>query len=349
MPPRNAATLPKAGPVTVRRIHAKGPDRPSRHLQTEQLLDAMGFQWALRYDVGIEEIDEQASLHNQARVSKPLIAETLARYTAFLERGDVFPALIAAEYGKEHPLQLVDGNHRFAAMKQRGFDQVDVYVIVNGNPNAIAMLTMTINTRHGQASSEEDRIHAGLYLVDNGVSVKDAAGQVGVSTGKLQSAQNQQAANRRARNAGISMQRWDKLPPSVRGRLGQTHDNHGFAHLTQLVFDTGMRDATEIGKWVSMANAARGTSEALEVVKALRSTLTQELQTGGASATRKTVGRQVETPRMQWAKAMLSYKQLPEPQAVVERMTPAERDAMIPEVEAMLKKIAMLREALSQQ
>ncbi len=349
MPPRNrtTATLSAPRPIAPKKTASAAPASASP--QIEAMLNERGFTWELRLGVDLGEIDREKSLHNQARVGKPLDQGTVARYVAALANGDEFPAIIAAETSSTGLLLNVDGNHRWEAHREAGRATIDAYVIIGASPQAITMLTFECNTKHGLPTNENERIHQALYLVDSGVTAEDAARRLGLKSSTVRTAANLAAVNTRAVESGIQRVRWDKLPASVRHRLGQISTDEGFASMAKLTLDAGL--ATEdIARAVNDMNTLKSSSKQEEYVQTLRGTYADRLQTGGVrhlNGGAAPVGRQRRTPPTHLGMALGQLGTLPPPTSIVERMTAEDRREWIKRVDAGVARLVAIREALS--
>lgn len=318
----------------------------SRNPQLESMLTERGFSWDYREGVAIDEIDHERSRHNQARLHKPIDGGTVERYTQALGNGEVFPAILVAETSSTAKLLIVDGNHRDEAHQRAEMKTIDCYVITGASSQAITMLTFEANTRHGLPSSEADRLHQALYLMDNGISAEEAARRLGLKVGTLRTAANIAAVDRRADEVGLIRPRWDRLPVGTKTRLGQLSTDEGFGEMAKLAIDAGMK-TDEVSSYVGQANALRSSKKQVEFVKALRATLSEALQVG-STADVTTRGRQTRTGRYLYRAALGQLAVLPAPEAIVERMTEDDRSSFIEQTQEALRVLTTILEALKQ-
>lgn len=318
---------------------------PSRSPQIEQYLTDRGFTWEYRIGIPLKEFDEEKSLRNQARVGKPIDKGTVERYIIDLTNGDVFPALIAAEASKSRPLLIADGNHRFQAHKAAGRESVDAYVVIKASPAAITTLTFEANTKHGLPTSEEDRLHQALYLMDAGLSAEDAARRLGLRPATLRAASNLAAVDRRADECRLNRNAWDRLPNSVKLRLGQISTDEGFGAMGKLVLDAGLR-TEDVAKCVNDMAPLRSSAKQVEYVKAARLTYAEHLQTGGKPGERATIGRQARSGRHRYGMLLGNLAAMPEPNEIIGRMTDDEKPEWLRRTDAAIQRLEKIREAL---
>ena len=316
---------------------------PARSPQIEQLLSSREFTWDYREGITIDAFDEERSLHNQARVSKPLDENTVGRYVTALTNGDIFPAIVCAEQGTQ-PLLIVDGNHRFAAHKRRETKRVDAYVIKGATAQQVTLLTFEMNTKHGLPSSETDRTHQALYLMDSGITAEDAARRLGLKAASLRAAQNMAAVDRRAEDAGINRRRWDSLASAAKLRLGQISTDEGFGALAMLTIDAGLATA-DISAAVNEMAKLRSSRKQVDYVTGLRSVYGERLRSGGARDT-PGVGRQTRTPRMILGMALGQMAALPEPDAIAERMTEDDKLDYLKRIDSAMTRLTAIRDRL---
>jgi ParB-like chromosome segregation protein Spo0J len=311
------------------------------------MLTDRGFTWEFRTGIPLEEFDEERSLHNQARVGKPLDRGTVDRYVAALGNGDVFPAILTAETSQTAPLLIADGNHRFQAHKTAGAKELDAYVILGAQPSAITMLTFEANTRHGLPTNETDRLHQALYLLDNNVSAEEAARRLGLKVHTLRAAANLANVDRRADEAGLLRTRWDKLPAAVKNRLGQISTDEGFAAMAKLTLDAGLR-TEDVSAAVGQLNALRSSAKQVQYVTALRNTYAEDLQTGGVKQDTKTIGRQTRSPKTAYGMTLGQLAVLPAPSSITQFMTDADRPEWLRRTEEAIARLTEIRDALKQ-
>src|SRR3954468_6514935 len=185
------------------------PRRPAaagRRPDIEKGLTDKGFTWEYRTRVNTSDFDIEKSLRNQARLGETIDPDTVARYEAALTNGDLFPAVVASKDNRGK-LVTVDGNHRLQAHINRK-QPIDTYVI-SGNPQAIVMETFEANTRHGLPTSADERLHHALWLIDNGMTVPEAAQKLGLAKAQVQRAAGAAEGTRRADELGIVRTDWE--------------------------------------------------------------------------------------------------------------------------------------------
>lgn len=321
---------------------------PSRNPQTEQHLTDRGFTWGFMA-VKLGEVDEDRSLHNQARIGKPVESGTVDRYVTAMSQGSVFPAIILAETpGTSRRYQVVDGNHRFQAAKQRDEDYIDAYVITGAAPAAITLLTFEANTRHGLPSSTEDQIHQGLWMMDNGISAEEAARRLGgVKAATLRTAAKEAENDQRAEQYGINRARWDRLPRAIRGRLGQLTSDDAFGPMAQLTIDAGL-GAADVTKAVTELNKLRTHASQQEYIKALRLGCAASLQAGGTNlGGTPGPGQRNRSGRTALAMSLGQIANLPPTEVMVERMTDDEKPEWRERVRAAIERLQAVQMALT--
>jgi ParB-like chromosome segregation protein Spo0J len=307
------------------------------------MLKEKGFTWELRTRVPLSAFDRSLSLNNQARVGTPIDSSTVSRYTQALGNGDVFPAIVAAETSASAKLLICDGNHRYTAHEDAGLKSIDAYVIIGASGAAVTMLTFEANTKHGLPTSEADRIIQGQHLVDNGVSIDEAAKRLGLAKTKLTRAVNTDIADSRAAEAGAELSRWHKLPQSTKLALGRVTTDEGFVALAKLASDANL-GPDQVLSAVTDLNRIRSSAKQVAEVGDMRKRFNHQLQGVRPSSA---PGRTVHTPTtMVWA--MLSQvKALPDPAVIAQRpMTPAQRADLVKNLDSALTHIQALRDAL---
>jgi ParB-like chromosome segregation protein Spo0J len=215
--------------------------------------------------VPLTKIDEKRSLQNQARF-EPLDEGTVARYAEAQERGDDFPAVLAAQ-AKGGQLVLLDGNHRYQSRKRAGLEDIDVYV-VTATPEKLQLLTFEANALHGMPPSTEERQRHAIYLIDNGASHEAAAASVGLQSSSVRSAWNLERAERRARQLGIT-RGWNRLLKDQKERLAAITSDAGFVAAAKLVIDSRL-NATETRKLTNSLRQLRSDRAQIEQIELVK-------------------------------------------------------------------------------
>lgn len=238
-------------------------DHIARRPDVERDLDEKRVNWTFDPEVPLDEFDKEASLKNQARFT-PLDSRTVEIYTAAMERGDQFPAVIAYRRAGKRGLVMIDGNHRFHAHEGSSHTTVPTYILKDVSPEMVAVLTYLFNGKHGLPSSEEDRAAHAVFLIRNGATRPAAAAVVGLPEGTVGRAWAKDQADRRAADVGVK--NWQKLSPSNRIRLSQVHTDGGFVEATRLAVDAVL-NGKQIAEMVSEVNKTRSEVKQVDAVK----------------------------------------------------------------------------------
>jgi hypothetical protein len=124
----------------------------------------------------LSEIDWNESANNCARLKAPLLYDVIEEYHASQVRGDVFPMIVVEE--SENGYIILGGNQRCNAAKLFNDDQLMVmaYVVEPLTSSDRELIIRSLNSRHGQGATKEERIQHAVFLVqDKGVSTAKAA------------------------------------------------------------------------------------------------------------------------------------------------------------------------------
>lgn len=266
---------------------------PSRRPDIEHdLSETYQVDWKFVPNVRPTQFDHAKSLHNQARFD-PIDQTVVDLYTESVRRGDIFPAVIAYRPAKGQRFVIVDGNHRLAAHTAVGVE-FDMYEIAQDtDPHMIALLTFALNTRHGKPTSEEERTHQAVYLLDNGASIEAAAAAVSIPVKTLKKALSRAKADQRADLVGLKRPDWDALNATVKSRLLNINTDEGFAAAAMLAFQAKL-DANEVFDLVAQLNLTKSGTKQEALVKTLRDLHQGRIQAGAGgvlhTAHRKTMG-----------------------------------------------------------
>lgn len=236
------------------------PGRSNRRPDIEKYLDDKGVKWEYHPTLAYDDIDLERSLRNQARIHHKVDEEVVTRYTDAMERGDVFPPVITAKGGRTADAKQVniDGNHRIISGTKRGGEvyPYGAYEVLSADPQIIVLMTFEANTKHGLPTSEEERVHQAIWLIDNGASHQRAAEAVNVPIGAIKRLWNKVQADRRADEVGMVRSHWDHLSNGIKQRLLTVSTDEGFAALAELAFKAKL-DTDEVNKCVAEINQSR--------------------------------------------------------------------------------------------
>lgn len=257
-------------------------DISNRRADIEKFLNECGVRsFTYREEVPVSEFDLDRSLRNQARIAKPVDEAVVRRYVRNLDNGDVFPPVIA--HRSRGKLLVLDGNHRLRAHQVAKCD-LDVYE-VEAPPQVLVMIAFEANARHGLPSSHADLMHHGVYLVDGGVPIAEAARRLGLSEVSLSRQMSAVRADQRAADAGVPERIWDSFPATKRGRVAMVSTNEGLRAFSELVYDAQL-SVDKVAEMVPALNDLRSSERQVQAIKELRQALSEqivEVRTGGGS------------------------------------------------------------------
>lgn len=331
-----------------RRFAELSGDHANRRPDIEAYLDSKGVKWIYHEHVKFDDIDMERSLRNQARIHKKLDEEVVDRYLEAMSRGDVFPPLIGARAGRsDSKLVNVDGNHRAASSKKKGdaFYPYGYYEIVDADPQIIVLMTFEANTKHGLPTSEEERVHQAIWLIDNGANQKQAAAAVNVPERAIKKLWNKVVADRRADEVGILRSHWDHLSQSIRQRLVTVATDEGFRALTELTFRAKL-DWDEVNRLVNELNASRSGTKQAAMVENWVNVYADRIQAnlGGVGTSNSRKGA---TPKQRYQLALGSVLALPDdPSSLTNMFAAGERAEAARKAREAAKKFTAMAKAL---
>jgi hypothetical protein len=244
--------------------------------------DKYHVSYTTLYDVPSSEFDIDKSLANQARF-EALDEETVEIYREAVERGDVFPAVIAYRPGRSANARLViiDGNHRLIAHERAG-RPIDVYEIERGvKPQTVALMTYGFNTKHGKPTSEDERTYQAVYLIHNGATQEAAAAAVNVPLRLVRRAFNKAKADQRADEVGLDRREWDALGSAIRTRLLTISTDEGFKDASHLAYVARMT-ADDVFDLVTLLNTSKSGTRQRAIIKAQTQAYADRIQDAGA-------------------------------------------------------------------
>lgn len=227
----------------------------------ERILAERCEVWEFIPELDLDKLDTAASLANQARLES-LNEEAVERYTADMERGDVFPPILVhrRKTRRGEKLIVLGGNHRCAAARKAKRRRLSAYVI-EADGDAVLRLMYEDNRRHGLPPTDEERVMAAQHLMEIGDTIHEAAAFVGIGVAKLRQHLDVLEADKRA--AKFSLPKWRSLPLGHRYRLGQVRFDRVFDKAARLASQANLKQG-EVFDLVTNVNAADSVNEALD-------------------------------------------------------------------------------------
>lgn len=329
MPPKTAQA---AAASLLATLPASADPRMERRLRD------LALSVELRTDVNLKDFDEEASLHNQARLGKPVNLDVVDGYAAKMRSGVVFPAIVAWDDPSKPKLLICDGNHRYQATKQAGRDTIDAYWI-DGDPMAIQIFMFTVNAEHGVVTDDETKVHHALWLHDSGKTLSKAAAMMSVSYPKVVKAYNLRDAANRAHAQRINTVKFDALNAGVREALAKFKVDEVFKAITELTIAADL-PADAIKKARRDLDGVRSTTKQLEYIAAMKDAYADLIATQGKLTRGR--GSQAVTPRMRLRTTIGSINSLPDAEIVLGLMTPQDKATFFPKVKEAKARIDAL-------
>lgn len=236
---------------------------PNRDERIEQWIESHGATWEFK-NIPISSIDKERSHRNQARF-EALREETFIVYRDAMERGDQFPPIIVFKSGDDYV--VIDGNHRVAGAELAGATEIGAYIVSGLGERQLQTMTFEANTKHGLPSSIEERTKHGVYLVDVGVTQRDAARLVNVPLHTLQYELTKARSERRL--AALGVDRWSNIGASTRARLDNIRSNVVFKAAAEVIV-AGKMNNIVAGQLVTDVNKQSDETAQLAVVEEAR-------------------------------------------------------------------------------
>lgn len=278
---------------------ARTPRRhPAQREDIEKwMTDEKGVKWTFVPNVSVDAFDFDKSLRNQARINQVLNPERLETYSEAMQRGDVFPAVVA--YKVDGKYVAIDGNHRLHAAKQSETN-LSVYELdKDTKPQVIVQMTYEANAKHGLPNSVEDRQLHAVYLLKSGASSQEnVAASLNLSRIQVQRAWAKAKADDRAHENGLLPRQWDSFSPSAKARMGAIRTDEGFAAFADLAWRAQLT-GDEIDKHVVELNRSRSSAEQKKAVERLKTVYRDRVQTTGGGVVKRKPGSQgMKSPKV---------------------------------------------------
>lgn len=243
------------------------------------VLDRYGID-APRAVINLDTIDWDGSARWQVR-GDGIDTEVVARYTVALERGELFPAVLAVGPDADGRHQILGGQHRAEAARAVKADALEVYLldVDEADPGLLRRVAIEHNTRHGVPLSNPDRVRLALELIADGMARKQAAHIVGLSEPRISQAVAAVEAGDRAARLGIGYC-WEPFNGSVRYRLAVMTRKRSDTVFVELVTTTA-RLALTTDDLADLADRLKTCRADFEVIAELERFETDRRQTPG--------------------------------------------------------------------
>lgn len=310
-----------------------------RRADIEAWLTERAVDWRFEPELPIIRINEKLSLANQARL-EPLNQEVVDRYTADLERGDVFPPVLALETGNARAkVRLLGGNHRLRAHTKAGRETIAAYVL-KAEPEMAMRLTYEDNRRHGLQPTDSERIVQGLHLLGMGWTLDAAAACVGLTGPRLSQERTMANAMQRASELGVDMDGFGGLQRWSRYALGRLRSDPVFAEACGLAI-TARLSLDEVKALVQQLDEAKSDKDAFEILGLEHETLQSRIQRTGGGKIKK-----VRTPRAVLLTSMREIRNRTAAAVVGSIPSPEARAEMRKEVDNTIAHLEGVKKAL---
>ena len=293
--------------------------------EIEKWLRGWNVDYAIQ-KVSLDRVDIARSMKNQARIGDVIDKDLVDRYTAAMSDGDDFPALVFWRNQLGQYI-VIDGNHRLHAAINAHFESVDGFVVEGASALTVTGMTFEANVRHGKNVSDIERVHHAMWLVDNGMSLPEAAKRLNLSPSLLRKTKSEIDATRRADAAGINRRDWEMLPPTIRVRLFNVSTDEGFIAATRLCVDAGL-GAEATFKLVAEMNDSKSAAKQLAVVELARDEYSDRISERRAGDMSGTKGIRVRSPKTAWKSTLGMIGALPPMTSVLEHTSDAEREEL---------------------
>lgn len=308
----------------------------------EDYLDSKGVQWRFHPKLKTDEFDAERSLRNQVRFEAvdPGVVDT---YAEAMKRGDIFPPVVTHQVGGKHV--NADGNHRMqAAIKAR--KPLAAYEMVDADAAIITLVAFELNTRHGKPTSEAERIHHALYLLENGATIKTAAEAVNLPERVVNKASVRQNTLARFAEQGIAPLVIEKLSETAKWRLAGISTDEGFKAAVDLAIAANL-SADQIFDLVTRVNSIRSSNGQENMIKDMRADLLGSIQASGGGVMISQNGKRVMGPRARIGLAVSNILALPDDiPGMAKQWVGADREETAKKAEETAKRLTALAKEL---
>lgn len=263
---------------------------PTDPNQTELWLNERFAKYTYDPARSIDDINEKMSLENQARFV-PVDQTLVLQYRQALKKGAVFPAITVLD--TPNGLMNIDGNHRYLSHLAEKRETMAMYILdIQTAPELVQVLSFEANSRlNGKTNSEEEKVHHGIWLVNNGATQDTAASIVGISKTVLGRHLGIAKGQQRAIELSVDKE-WKKLSNEAKFRVNAISGNPVFAEAVTLIAQGNLNNA-ELKELVAGVRKLRSEAEQIQMIKDQHDALRGQIQERGAGVLK----RGVKSPR----------------------------------------------------
>jgi hypothetical protein len=205
----------------------------------------------------------------QNREDTEVPEQTMDDYTAAWLRDDPFPAVILWQDRPGSKYFPVDGYTRTASAIAAGREEIGALVIDCDEATA-RQLCIEANARHGRRASHDFLVQGAVGLVEEGMSIKEAAARANLPERVVAEKRSVAKARNRARQNHVTG--IDTIPDSVLEKLANVDLDKVFVALTELARDAKLKP-TKVQDLAKSVREARSEDDKLAIVEAERAEL----------------------------------------------------------------------------
>jgi hypothetical protein len=222
----------------------------------EQFLTEQGVNYK-DVKLNMKDINLEAGLRNQARLTEPLNADKVEQYRGALRKGAKFPNIVVWKPQGSTRYDPLDGNHRLAACAAESVKKIGAYdVEVADDATAYAISWLINDFVNGMPGTPNDRFqHAMEWVTRFKRTAKESAAKYGVDLRRLRDAVTTSDLRAVVMEGGVRIN--DSLTDEKLNRLAplKRQGTDLFVEAAKLVSETGINTA-QCADLVKMVQAA---------------------------------------------------------------------------------------------
>jgi ParB-like chromosome segregation protein Spo0J len=200
----------------------------------------------------------------QNREESEVPEDVMDDYTAAWLRDDPFPPVILWQDGSRY--MPIDGYTRCASALRAGKEEIPA-LIADCDESTARQLCIEANARHGRRASRDFLIRGAVGLVEEGMSVREAAARTALPESVVAERRLVAKAQSRARQNHVSGV--DRLPDSVLEKVANIDLDSVFKELLELARDAKLKP-TKVADIAKSVRQARSEADQLAIIQGER-------------------------------------------------------------------------------
>jgi len=243
-----------------------------------------GIAWTYVENIKLSEIDIKKSLHNNARLHKPINEENVLSCGIDMENGKSIHAIALRKIPNVLLMPIIGGNHRVRSLEEHKITTATGY-IVKCTDKEYDMLTRTDNRRKGDGQDKEEAIEHALFMhFTHNMTIADVCREFSLSATHL---------SKVARNSVLRNELEDQRIPcehitaAALDALNPLKDQKAVLYRAAHLCHTYIPSATKVSEAVDVIQAKNTEQQKLDYLQRWETSLKQSAPPPGKKGHRR--------------------------------------------------------------